>query len=97
MSNLNSYYKLVSQLSQHSLATSGIAISLRDGSINLTNAWTRQMSDTSIANVSFLYLRVLLQKCVPLFWYLISVEVIILFSYQFEDFLIKMMHFEIDS
>ncbi|KAI0488280.1 hypothetical protein KFK09_028108 [Dendrobium nobile] len=39
------------QLSQHSLATSGIAISLRDGSINLTNAWTRQMSDTSIANI----------------------------------------------
>ncbi|KAL0904243.1 hypothetical protein M5K25_026326 [Dendrobium thyrsiflorum] len=39
------------QLSQHSMATSGIAISLRDGSINLTNAWTRKMSDTTVGNI----------------------------------------------
>ncbi|PKA59584.1 Chaperone protein dnaJ 13 [Apostasia shenzhenica] len=39
------------QLSQHSMATSGIAISLRDGSVNLSNAWTRQLSETTAANI----------------------------------------------
>ncbi|XP_010264286.1 PREDICTED: chaperone protein dnaJ 13 [Nelumbo nucifera] len=38
-------------LSLHSTATSGIAISLRDGSINLSNAWTRQLSETSNGNI----------------------------------------------
>ncbi|KAJ6828571.1 chaperone protein dnaJ 13 [Iris pallida] len=38
-------------LSLHSTATSGIALSLRDGSINLSNAWTRQLSDTSVGNI----------------------------------------------
>ncbi|KAK8916217.1 Chaperone protein dnaJ 13 [Platanthera zijinensis] len=39
------------QLSQHSMATSGIAISLRDGSVNLSNAWTRQLSETTVGNI----------------------------------------------
>ncbi|XP_020591708.1 chaperone protein dnaJ 13 [Phalaenopsis equestris] len=39
------------QLSQHSMATLGIAVSLRDGSVNLSNAWTRQLSETTIGNV----------------------------------------------
>ncbi|KAG0473250.1 hypothetical protein HPP92_014641 [Vanilla planifolia] len=39
------------QLSQHSFATSGLAISLRDGSINLSNAWTRQMSETTVGSI----------------------------------------------
>ncbi|KAK8965482.1 Chaperone protein dnaJ 13 [Platanthera guangdongensis] len=39
------------QLSQHSMATSGIAISLRDGSVNLSNAWTRQLSETAVGNI----------------------------------------------
>ncbi|PIA50197.1 hypothetical protein AQUCO_01300735v1 [Aquilegia coerulea] len=38
-------------LSHHSTATSGIAISLRDGSVNLSNAWTRQLSDKTNANI----------------------------------------------
>lgn len=38
-------------LSLHSTATSGIALSLRDGSINLSNAWTRQLTDTSVGNI----------------------------------------------
>ncbi|KAH7687677.1 Dnaj-like subfamily c member 11 protein [Dioscorea alata] len=38
-------------LSLHSTATTGIAISLRDGSINLSNAWTRQLSETCVGNV----------------------------------------------
>lgn len=39
------------QLSAHSTASMGIAISLRDGSINLSNAWTRQLSETSNGNI----------------------------------------------
>ncbi|KAM0935599.1 putative chaperone protein DnaJ 13 [Dioscorea sansibarensis] len=38
-------------LSLHSTATTGIAVSLRDGSINLSNAWTRQLSETCVGNV----------------------------------------------
>ncbi|XP_042503585.1 chaperone protein dnaJ 13-like [Macadamia integrifolia] len=38
-------------LSPHSTASGGIAISLSDGSINLTNTWTRQLSETSNGNV----------------------------------------------
>ncbi|XP_039121698.1 chaperone protein dnaJ 13 [Dioscorea cayenensis subsp. rotundata] len=38
-------------LSLHSTATTGIAISLRDGSINLSNAWTRQLSESCVGNV----------------------------------------------
>ncbi|KAF5180218.1 Chaperone protein dnaj, partial [Thalictrum thalictroides] len=41
-------------LSHHSTATSGIALSLRDGSVNLSNAWTRQLSDTSKGNIQLL-------------------------------------------
>lgn len=39
------------KLSHHSMATSGIALSLRDGSINLSNAWTRQLSETTVGNI----------------------------------------------
>ncbi|KAL3499580.1 hypothetical protein ACH5RR_038673 [Cinchona calisaya] len=39
------------QLSQHSSATMGLAMSLRDGSINLSNNWTRQLSETTNGNI----------------------------------------------
>ncbi|ESQ52194.1 hypothetical protein EUTSA_v10016484mg [Eutrema salsugineum] len=39
------------QLSIHSTATINIAKSLSDGSINLTNTWTRQLSETSSGNI----------------------------------------------
>ncbi|KAJ4952043.1 hypothetical protein NE237_028875 [Protea cynaroides] len=38
-------------LSPYSTASSGIAISLTDGSISLTNTWTRQFSETSNGNI----------------------------------------------
>ncbi|XP_077236332.1 DNAJ heat shock N-terminal domain-containing protein [Tasmannia lanceolata] len=38
-------------LSVHSTATIGVAMSLRDGSINLSNSWTRQLSETSSGNI----------------------------------------------
>lgn len=40
-----------SQLSIHSTATINISKSFSDGSINLTNTWTRQLSETSSGNV----------------------------------------------
>ncbi|KAJ3682185.1 hypothetical protein LUZ60_014758 [Juncus effusus] len=39
------------QISLHSTATSGLAVSLRDGSINLSNAWTRQLSENTVGNI----------------------------------------------
>ncbi|CAH8387169.1 unnamed protein product [Eruca vesicaria subsp. sativa] len=39
------------QLSIHSTATINISKSLSDGSINLTNTWTRQLSETSSGNI----------------------------------------------
>ncbi|KAB1217015.1 Chaperone protein dnaJ 13 [Morella rubra] len=39
------------QLSLHSTATMGIAMSLRDGSLNLSNSWTRQLSETATGNI----------------------------------------------
>lgn len=39
------------QLSHHSTATSGIAIALKDGSVNLSNTWTRQLSESTAGNV----------------------------------------------
>ncbi|XP_031248478.1 chaperone protein dnaJ 13-like [Pistacia vera] len=41
-------------LSQHSTATMAIAMSLRDGSINLSNNWTRQLSETTSGNIQLL-------------------------------------------
>ncbi|KAF7137926.1 hypothetical protein RHSIM_Rhsim07G0108200 [Rhododendron simsii] len=38
-------------LTPHSTATMGMAMSLRDGTINLSNAWTRQLSETSNGNI----------------------------------------------
>ncbi|CAA7403585.1 unnamed protein product [Spirodela intermedia] len=38
-------------LSIHSTGTTGIAVSLRDGSVNLSNTWTRQLSETSTGNI----------------------------------------------
>ncbi|KAL7167243.1 hypothetical protein ACSBR2_037831 [Camellia fascicularis] len=38
-------------LSLHSTATTGVAVSLRDGSINLSSSWTRQLSETSSGNI----------------------------------------------
>uniref|UniRef100_A0A1D1YMZ9 Chaperone protein dnaJ 13 n=1 Tax=Anthurium amnicola TaxID=1678845 RepID=A0A1D1YMZ9_9ARAE len=38
-------------LSLHSTGTTGIAVSLRDGSVNLSNTWTRQLSETSTGNI----------------------------------------------
>lgn len=40
-----------SQLSNHSTASSGFMISLGDGSVNLSNTWGRQLSETSSGNV----------------------------------------------
>lgn len=39
------------QLSQNSSATMGLAMSLKDGSINLSNTWTRQLSETTNGNI----------------------------------------------
>ncbi|CAH2059207.1 unnamed protein product [Thlaspi arvense] len=39
------------QLSIHSTATINISKSLSDGSINLTNTWTRQLSETTSGNI----------------------------------------------
>ncbi|KAK4422890.1 Chaperone protein dnaJ 13 [Sesamum alatum] len=39
------------QLSAHSTALMGLTMSLRDGSINLSNTWTRQLSDTTNGNI----------------------------------------------
>ncbi|GJS42023.1 DnaJ heat shock N-terminal domain-containing protein, partial [Tanacetum coccineum] len=39
------------QLSRNSRATMGLAMSLRDGSINLSNAWNRQLSTSTSANI----------------------------------------------
>ncbi|XP_025888196.1 chaperone protein dnaJ 13 isoform X3 [Solanum lycopersicum] len=38
-------------ISVHSTATMGLAMSLRDGSVNLSNTWTRQLSDTAHGNI----------------------------------------------
>ncbi|KAK9143061.1 hypothetical protein Syun_012461 [Stephania yunnanensis] len=43
--------QMTQHLSSHSTATSGIAVSLRDGSVNLSNAWTRQLSETCSGNI----------------------------------------------
>ncbi|XP_057976357.1 chaperone protein dnaJ 13 [Malania oleifera] len=42
-------------LSRHSTATIGLAMSLKDGSINLSNAWTRQLSETSNGNIQLTF------------------------------------------
>ncbi|CAI9772485.1 unnamed protein product [Fraxinus pennsylvanica] len=42
------------QLSLHSTATMGLAMSLRDGSINLSNTWTRQLSETTNGNIELI-------------------------------------------
>ncbi|ERN00724.1 hypothetical protein AMTR_s00106p00102120 [Amborella trichopoda] len=42
-------------VSLHSTATSGITVSLRDGSINLSNTWTRQLSETSTGNIQLIF------------------------------------------
>ncbi|XP_023755483.1 chaperone protein dnaJ 13 [Lactuca sativa] len=39
------------QVSRHATATMGLAMSLRDGSINLSNSWNRQLSTTSNASI----------------------------------------------
>ncbi|KAH6777394.1 DNAJ heat shock N-terminal domain-containing protein [Perilla frutescens var. frutescens] len=39
------------QLSAHSTASMGITMSLRDGSLNLSNTWSRQLSETTNANI----------------------------------------------
>ncbi|XP_059657549.1 chaperone protein dnaJ 13 [Cornus florida] len=38
-------------ISRHSTATIGLTMSLRDGSFNLSNYWTRQLSETSEGNI----------------------------------------------
>ncbi|KAE9613149.1 hypothetical protein Lal_00027622 [Lupinus albus] len=38
-------------LSSHSAATMGIAMSLQDGSLNLSNLWTRQLSETASGHI----------------------------------------------
>ncbi|KAI4364852.1 hypothetical protein MLD38_020889 [Melastoma candidum] len=41
-------------LSQHSAATMGLAMSLKDGSINLSNAWTRHFSEKASGNIELI-------------------------------------------
>ncbi|XP_023007776.1 chaperone protein dnaJ 13-like isoform X1 [Cucurbita maxima] len=38
-------------LTSHSTATMGISLSLEDGSLNLSNSWTRQLSETANGNI----------------------------------------------
>lgn len=40
-------------ISSHSSATAGLTVSLKDGSLNLSNAWTRQLSDTTNGSVIY--------------------------------------------
>ena len=40
------------QLSTHSTGTSGLSVSLRDGSVTLANTWSRQLSEDTTGNVS---------------------------------------------
>ncbi|KAK3039469.1 hypothetical protein RJ639_028051 [Escallonia herrerae] len=39
------------RLSRHTTATMGMAVSLRDGSINLSNSWVRTLSETTDGNI----------------------------------------------
>ncbi|XP_073141063.1 chaperone protein dnaJ 13 [Henckelia pumila] len=39
------------QLSVHSTATAGVTMSLKDGTLNLSNTWTRQLSETTNGNI----------------------------------------------
>ncbi|XP_022154039.1 chaperone protein dnaJ 13 [Momordica charantia] len=41
-------------LTLHSTATMGISMSLKDGSLNLSNAWTRQLSETANGNIQLI-------------------------------------------
>ncbi|CAL5187644.1 unnamed protein product [Lathyrus oleraceus] len=41
-------------ISSHSSATAGLTVSLKDGSLNLSNAWTRQLSDTTNGSIQLL-------------------------------------------
>ncbi|XP_022946928.1 chaperone protein dnaJ 13-like [Cucurbita moschata] len=41
-------------LTLHSTATMGISMSLKDGSLNLSNAWTRQLSETTNGNIQLI-------------------------------------------
>ncbi|XP_008786962.2 chaperone protein dnaJ 13 [Phoenix dactylifera] len=38
-------------ISLHSTATAGLTISLRDGSVNLSNTWTRHLSEATVGNI----------------------------------------------
>ncbi|KFK36469.1 hypothetical protein AALP_AA4G128700 [Arabis alpina] len=53
------------QLSIHSTATINISKSLSDGSINVTNTWTRQLSETSSGNIE---LALGLQSAIKVGW-----------------------------
>lgn len=41
-------------ISSHSSATAGLTMSLRDGSLNLSNAWTRQLSETTNGHIQLM-------------------------------------------
>ena len=41
------------QLSTHSTGTSGVTVSLRDGSVTLANTWSRQLSEDTTGTVSW--------------------------------------------
>lgn len=82
-----------SQLSPHSSATAGLAMSLKDGSINLSNLWTRQLSETSNGNVYLSFLNNTLKDrrkscigdiCLPLLWiHMLVVIISLLISITF--------------
>lgn len=42
---------LSSNLSSHLIATMGLSMSLRDGSLNLSNTWVRRLSESTSGNV----------------------------------------------
>ncbi|PNY07906.1 chaperone protein dnaJ 13-like [Trifolium pratense] len=41
-------------ISSHSSATIGLSMSLKDGSLNLSNAWTRQLSETTNGHIQLM-------------------------------------------
>lgn len=50
-SSLHIHFLLSSNVASHLTATMGLSMSLRDGSLNLSNTWVRQLSETASGNV----------------------------------------------
>lgn len=50
----------------------GLAMSLRDGSVNLSNTWTRQLSDTTHGNVSYVSVDIYMPRSLKKFFSFIA-------------------------